>query len=212
MKTEIWLIRHGETDWNAKQRLQGWVDIPLNATGKKQALAVRHYIQTKQLQVDHVVSSDLSRAAETAQIAFDLAPTDLKLYDSLRERNYGIYEGELWQTLIEVDSQNQPTLNLRDPNLAIPQGESLIVFNERILTAFNQLADEYQGERLAVFAHGGVIDIVWRHLHQADLLTPRPEPILNASVNHFIIKPDLWQVMHWGQHDHLQSALDELPL
>ncbi len=210
MKTEIWLIRHGETDWNAKQRLQGWADIPLNEVGKQQALAVRHYIQTQSLQVDQVISSDLCRASETAQLAFNLRPEHVKCYQTLRERNYGVYEGELWQSLIEVDAKNQPRFNFRDPALPIPEGESLHVFNQRILTAFNQLADEHSGQRLAVFAHGGVIDIVWRHLQQTDLLSPRPEPILNASVNHFIIRPTAWEVVHWGQHDHLAHSLNEL--
>lgn len=213
MKTEIWLIRHGETDWNAQQRLQGWADIPLNEIGKAQALAVRRYVQTQQLQVDHVLSSDLCRAAETAQIAFDLPTAAITRYSSLRERNYGVYEGELWQKLIEVDGRNQPTLNLRQPNQDIPNGESLTVFNERILRAFNDLAARYQGKRLAVVAHGGVIDIVWRQLHQADLLSQRPNPILNASVNQFTIESDsLWQVIKWAQHDHLTDALDELKI
>lgn len=211
MKTEIWLIRHGETDWNAQQRLQGWIDIPLNEMGKQQALAVRRYVQQHQLQVDHVISSDLSRAAETAQIAFELPAGAITCYNSLRERNYGIYEGELWQKLTATDGLNQPKLNLREPTLDIPQGESLTVFNDRIIAAFNQLADQYSGKKLAVFAHGGVIDIVWRHLYQVDLFSQRPHPILNASVNHFsILSGSPWQPIHWAQHDHLDSALDDV--
>lgn len=211
MKTEIWLIRHGETDWNAQQRLQGWIDIPLNATGKQQALAVRRYIQHQQLRVDHVISSDLCRAAETAQIAFELPANAITQYSSLRERNYGIYEGELWQKLIAIDGQAQPKLNLREPTLDVPQGESLTVFNDRIITAFHDLADQYAGKKLAVVAHGGVIDIVWRHLYQVDLLSQRPHPILNASVNHFAISSHApWQAIQWAQHAHLDTALDDV--
>lgn len=213
MKTEIWLIRHGETDWNAQQRLQGWADIPLNETGKNQALAVRRYVQHQQLHVDHVLSSDLCRAAETAQIAFDLPTAAITRYNSLRERNYGIYEGELWQKLIEIDGRTQPKLNLRHPHQDIPNGESLTVFNDRILGAFNELASNYKGKRLAVVAHGGVIDIVWRQLHQVDLLSHRPNPILNASVNQFVIESDThWQVVNWAQHEHLADALDDVSI
>lgn len=210
MKTEIWLIRHGETDWNAQQRLQGWADIPLNETGKNQALAVRRYIQSQQLHVDHVISSDLIRAAETAQIAFDLPLSQVTRYNSLRERNYGVYEGELWQELMAVDTQNVPEINLRSPTQDIPQGENLTVFNTRILNAFNELSQNYAGKRLAVFAHGGVIDIVWRQLNQVDLFTQRPQPIPNASVNQFTIDTDtIWKNVHWAQHHHLEDTLED---
>lgn len=213
MKTEIWLIRHGETDWNAQQRLQGWADIPLNETGRNQALAVRRYVQNQQLHVDHVISSDLIRAAETAQIAFDLPLNQVTRYNSLRERNYGVYEGELWHQLMAVDAQSTPEINLRSPNQEVPQGENLTVFNTRILAAFNQLSQTYAGKKLAVFAHGGVIDIVWRQLNQADLLTQRPQPILNASVNQFIIDANAtWKNIHWAQHHHLEDTVEKTRL
>lgn len=210
MKTEIWLIRHGETDWNAQQRLQGWADIPLNDTGRNQALAVRRYVQSQQLNVDHVISSDLIRAAETAQIAFDLPIGQVTLYNSLRERNYGVYEGELWQQFIAVDAQNTPKINLRSPSQDIPQGENLTAFYTRIVNAFNELSQNYAGKKLAVFAHGGVIDIVWRQLNQVDLFTQRPQPILNASVNQFIIDTDtIWKNVHWAQHHHLEDTFED---
>ncbi len=87
--TLLTLVRHGETDWNRDRRIQGSTDIPLNDTGRAQARAA-----AAGLRGDIIVSSDLSRARETAEIIaaeLDLpAPT---LYPDLRERAYGDAEG-----------------------------------------------------------------------------------------------------------------------
>lgn len=215
-KTELWLIRHGETAWNAKQRLQGWADIPLNETGRAQARNLQRYFQAKNLcqQFDAVVSSDLKRAAETAQIA--VAHRDLELHTdaSLRERSYGIYEGKYWRNLMRpVDATQEQGAaaqlpNLRQPDQPVPEGESLSQFHERIKTAFEQLAGQYSGQRIAVFAHGGVIDIVWRLTHGLDLYAQRPRPIANTSINHFeicLLTPQ-WRPINWEITEHLPAS------
>lgn len=212
-KTEIWLIRHGETEWNAQRRLQGWIDIPLNQTGKEQALSVRRYVQQQQLQVDHIISSDLLRASQTALLAFEMDEADLLCLPSLRERHYGIYEGELWQNLTATNSNQPAAINLREPTQTIPEGESLSLFHDRIITAFNQLADQFPNKKLAVIAHGGVIDMVWRHLNGVDLFSQRPHPIVNASVNHFAIDTSHhWHEIAWAQHSHLDLSLDDVSI
>lgn len=89
--THFWLIRHGETDWNAEQRLQGWRDMPLNAVGKQQAQAIRRLLEAQQVAFDAVLSSDLQRAIQTAEIALEgHSSTPLIQDPQLRERNYGI--------------------------------------------------------------------------------------------------------------------------
>lgn len=213
-KTELWLIRHGETAWNAKQRLQGWVDIPLNEVGREQAKNLQRYFQEKELcqQFDSVVSSDLKRAAETAQIALGHRPLDLQTEFGLRERSYGIYEGKHWRDLMRPVGQettNNSTTqlpNLRDPHQDIPEGESLVQFHERIKNAFEALAEHYSGQSVAVFAHGGVIDIVWRLTHGLDLFAQRPRPIANTSINHFEIclQTKQWHPIQWEITEHLQ--------
>lgn len=202
--TQIWLIRHGETSWNAEQRLQGWRDIPLNETGAKQAQTIQRYLQQNPLQFDALLSSDLQRAIQTAEIAF--ANTGLAVIQdpALRERNYGIYEGHPWRNLLHLPDQPKPEINLRDPELAIPDGESLLVFKDRVINTFNRIALERPNQRIAIVAHGGVIEMVWRQIQQVALDVPRPYRILNASVNHFSICPAQgWQEIAWDQTSHL---------
>ena len=94
--TQLTLIRHGETDWNRTQRIQGSTDIPLNDTGRAQArdagIALRDRLDVDAPLV--IVSSDLSRARETAEIiATELGLEVAGLYPDLRERGYGEAEG-----------------------------------------------------------------------------------------------------------------------
>ena len=94
--TALTLIRHGETDWNLNQRIQGSTDVPLNDTGRRQARDAATALRA-QLDFDApivVVSSDLSRARETAEIIADeLGLRVSRLYPGLRERSYGEAEG-----------------------------------------------------------------------------------------------------------------------
>lgn len=210
-KTEIWLIRHGETDWNAEQRLQGWRDIPLNDSGKAQAKSVQRFLEQQRIAFDAVLSSDLQRAIQTAEIAFECTPESIICLPQLRERNYGIYEGHPWQSLTQLPDQPEPEINLRNPDLIVPEGESLLTFNQRIITAFNDIAVQRPNQKLAVIAHGGVIEMVWRYIQKADLSTPRPYKILNASVNHFAIDQQRhWHEIAWAQTDHIQTANEGL--
>lgn len=203
-KTHFWLIRHGETDWNVEQRLQGWRDIALNERGKQQAQSIRVFLDTKNITFDAVLSSDLQRAVQTAEIIFSGLQTPLIKDSQLRERNYGIYEGEPWKKMLQLVDHPAPEINLRDPDLLIPNGETLTVFHERIVQGFNRIATERPNQHLAVIAHGGVIDMVWRQLQGLDLTTLSPMQILNASLNHFSIDSQhQWQEIAWGQIDHL---------
>lgn len=207
--TQIWLIRHGETDWNAAQRLQGWRDIPLNDTGKNQAKSVQRFLNQQRIAFDGVLSSDLQRAIQTAQIAFAQHQYPIEQIPALRERNYGIYEGHPWQSLTQLPNEPAPKINLRDPSLDVPEGESLLTFHQRIIEVFNQIALQRPNQKLAVIAHGGVIEMVWRYIQQADLSTPRPYKILNASVNHFAINQEQqWQEIAWAQVAHLDHLKD----
>src|SRR5699024_11602609 len=105
---------------------------------------------------------------------------------------------------------NDPTTSpyLRDPNQEVPEGEILLQFQQRIVLAIEDLARRHQGQSVALFAHGGVIDIVWRQTHGLDLYAQRPRPIQNTSINHFQIQPisALWAPIEWEITEHLQPA------
>lgn len=203
--SNFWLIRHGETKWNAGMRLQGWRDIALNETGTEQARHLARHFSSGQFteRIDAVISSDLIRAHETATIATSHFGHPVVVTPTLRERNFGIYEGhEL--TMQDNGRAGLTDFDLRCPHSLVEQGETLTVFAQRIHDAFETLATEYAGRNVMVFAHGGVIDIVWRRAQQLGLDAFRADPIVNASINQFSICPDkTWTMLNWGQVSHL---------
>lgn len=209
--TQIWLIRHGETEWNANRRLQGWLDIPLSDVGLMQARQLAAYLKTLNTPVfQAVLSSDLSRAADTARIATAHLGLPVINRENLRERNYGIYQGMDWAALTE--DLNSRGVNLRDPAQAIEEGESFQAFAGRVVNAFEALAQEYAGKNLLVFAHGGVVDIAWRRAGGHALTVKREGTILNTSINIFDIQTDgAWKMGAWNQVGHLDTpALDDV--
>lgn len=211
MTTHFYLIRHGETSWNADRKLQGWQDIALNDVGMKQAEYLQHHLSSEAFNthIDRVVSSDLRRAADTARIASRHWGLPVELTDSLRERGFGAMEGQSWASLGYPD---QPEADNTDLDACANGGESLRTFQRRVLDAFESLASTHRGRHVMVFSHGGVIDMVWRKLNEISLFEPRKQSILNTSINHFSIGPDgRWELQQWGLLPHLDTALDEAP-
>ncbi len=211
--THFWLVRHGETLWNAERRLQGWLDIPLNETGRKQAAQLARFLASDAFTADiHAVySSDLSRAYDTAQIAARSLGLPIFREPGLRERSYGIYQGEDWSSL-STASGGKALVDFRDPEQPIEGGESYLAFSQRAGQAFEEIAGRHPGQNVLVFTHGGVIDIAWRRSIGAALDVQRPFPILNVSINRCGIRgPGDWFIQDWGYTGHLENeALDDV--
>ncbi|MBU4499059.1 MAG: histidine phosphatase family protein, partial [Gammaproteobacteria bacterium] len=86
--TRVCIIRHGETDWNVEKRIQGHTDVPLNETGRAQALAMAFNAAHQRFHA--IYSSDLARTLETARVLAQREEQDVKLLPQLRERHFGI--------------------------------------------------------------------------------------------------------------------------
>jgi len=209
--THFWLIRHGETEWNAGRRLQGWLDIPLSDIGLQQARQLGAYLRTLATpQFTAVLSSDLSRAADTARIATEHLGLPVQTSLSLRERNYGVYQGMDWTALTEGPIAQG--VDLRAPEQIIDEGETFSAFAQRIGTAFEGYAREYAGQNVLVFSHGGVVDIAWRKACGHALTVKREGTIRNTSINVFDVFPDgAWRQGAWNQIHHLEApSLDDV--
>src|SRR5690606_27432824 len=116
----------------------------LSAIGIKQAEQLRDYLQPASFttSIDKVISSDLSRAFETAHIAAGHLGHPIETNQALRERCYGIYEGQDWSSLNAALADGNG-INFRDPLQAIEKGEALHDFAGRISRAFEDLAQRY---------------------------------------------------------------------
>ena len=146
--TTFALVRHGQTDWNAERRLQGATDIPLNDVGRGQARDAVGVLAAYEW--DAIVSSPLSRAAETADlIAEGLGLTVSRRVPELTERSFGPAEG--MQAGPELDA-------LRVPG-GFKGAESEDEAADRGLAALEALAEEFRGQRLLVVTHGTLLRV-----------------------------------------------------
>jgi len=209
--TRICLVRHGETNWNAQQRIQGQIDIGLNAAGLAQAAAAARWLVGQP--VVALYSSDLLRARQTAESI----ATTLKLLPILRpefrERRYGLFEGLTYEQSRSRYPDVYSLFEERVPDFVIPYGgESLQQLHLRVSTGLRRLVDEHRGQTIAVVTHGGVLDIVNRLVRGTSLRQPRDFLIPNAGINWVSATGDSWRMEAWGVTDHLAMVgLDELP-
>ena len=130
----IYLIRHGQTDWNVERKIQGQTDIPLNSNGKQQAEEAANEIAN--LKIDRIISSDLSRAKETAEIINKKVGAKITFDKRLREQNFGKYEGCLKEDITE---KQWDILNYEPEKV---NGESRKQLYERVKGFISKLKDE----------------------------------------------------------------------
>ena len=171
-------IRHGETDWNRDDKLQGSSDIPLNARGREQAHEAAGILADGGWEV--VVSSPLQRARETARIiAHDLGLELGPSYAALVERDYGPLEGH----------SSSETM-ARWPDRDYPGAESLDSVVSRGLAGLARVADDFRDRDVVIVAHGTII----RYTLAA--LAGRPlDAIRNGSISTFRLVGDRWEVL-----------------
>lgn len=207
--TRICIIRHGETDWNVERRIQGNVDVSLNATGVAQAAAAAAGLAGHAF--DAVYSSDLDRAWRTAQTVADLLGLTVTAERGLRERHYGVLQGLTAAEIAERQPQVHARYKARDPDYDFETGEALATFAARIVAAIEALSVRHPGQQLLLVSHGGVLDICYRRATGRPLSTPRDFTIPNAALNWFEVGPEGWHLIAWADRRHLERTLEESP-
>lgn len=172
--TRFFLVRHGETEWNRIHRIQGSSDIPLNDTGRSQALKVGGVLSRHRF--DLIVSSPLSRAMETATIIARRLKMPLPLpLPAIVERHYG-----------EAEGATREDLDARFPgNTPVPGREPREDVHKRVIRALGDLAIRHPHADIIAVTHGGVIRSVVEHAAPGQY----NEPIRNCSVHSFLHTP-----------------------
>ena len=206
--TRILAIRHGETLWNVDSRIQGHLDISLNDTGRWQA--ERLGLALKDEPIAAIYASDLSRAHDTALAVSRHTGVPVKPEPGLRERSFGEFEGRTFAEIeTELPAQAQ-RWRQRDPTFTPAGGESLLMLEARVLRVAARLAAQHPGEQIALFAHGGVMDILYRAATRLDLQAPRTWALGNTAVNRLLWSPEGFSLVGWADVQHLNDgSLDE---
>jgi probable phosphoglycerate mutase len=172
------LWRHGQTLWNAENRHQGQIDIPLNEVGREQA---RHAAQTLvALKPTHVIASDLERALETGQILADLAGVQLNVDERLRETYAGEWQGMTRDEIVAKYPEDYAAWG-GDSEIRPGGGETRWEVSQRVVAAINDaLVNVPAGGTLVVASHGGALRSALGRLLGLD---PRQWTILGVLAN-----------------------------
>jgi probable phosphoglycerate mutase len=203
--TQLILVRHGETLWNIERRMQGHRDSPLTDKGLLQARLAGRRLKDEAFSA--LYSSDLGRAHQTARCIADETGHSIIGDARLRERHFGAFEGLTAAEIAARYPEDYERFRLRDPDYAVPGGESAAAFSARCLACLEEIAQRHYGEPVVVVTHGLVLDALYRAATGLDHRAARPVPLLNASLNVFRYRGGAgWLLERWGDVDHLLCA------
>ena len=206
--TRIIAIRHGETTWNVDARIQGQLDIAMNAKGRWQAERMTAALRTEPITA--IYSSDLARAWETAQYLGQAQGLPVIKEIGLRERDFGDFEGKTFAEIEQLLPEQSIRWRKRDPDFFPPGGESLVTLQARVLEAAGQLAAQHPGELIALVGHGGVLDVLYRAATRLGIQAPRTWALGNAAINRLLWTPEGFTLVGWADTQHLdEDVLDE---
>lgn len=208
MTTRLCVVRHGETAWNAEHRVQGQLDVPLNAVGLAQARAAAKVLGRERF--DAVYSSDLSRARQTAAPTVELLSLALSLEKDLRERHYGIFERLTYAEVKARFPEDYARFEARDPEYAFRTGESLREFSARSISVLSRIVAQNENRSILVFTHGGVLDKLYRFVTGLPISAERDFGIPNAGLNRIEVTSAGWRILAWADVAHLDRTLDDL--
>lgn len=181
----IYLIRHGETQWNRSLKVQGKLDIPLNENGIMQAKIVASLF--KDIKIDAIYSSNLSRAYVTAKIIANELKLNVNINPFLQEINMGRWEGSLWDD-IKIEYKDFINRWQQDiENIPIPDGESYLEVQKRVYKAFCDIISKYNIEsKIIIVSHGIALKVLITKLIDISIQTAHKFSLDNASISSII--------------------------
>lgn len=200
----LYLIRHGQTDWNVAGRIQGSTDIPLNDTGRKQAACLAEGMERRP--VTQVFSSTLSRAYETAAAIGKSQNVPVYGLSELEEVNYGEWEG---LTMAEIEERYPKELEqwyLSPVEVAPAGGETQTQVYDRCRRAMARILDQAKGD-VAIVSHGATVVFLLEYMLEGTGRSEEDDIIVgNASIStvEYHREPGRFELIQLNDRDHLE--------
>jgi broad specificity phosphatase PhoE len=208
MYSTIYLIRHGETDWNLNGRWQGHADVPLNPLGLRQAQLVARRFLSEQLPVDALYSSDLDRAYRTARAIGEAVQLEVQPLPELREIDVGRWSGLTYEE-IRVHYPDEIAMIEQGHDIPRGGGESLTLLRRRVVAAIESLVARHPQATLAIVTHGGCIRMLLAHADdRSDLDHHGYLHIGNTSISTLQIGRAGWRTIQTNDMRHLEEQHD----
>jgi 2,3-bisphosphoglycerate-dependent phosphoglycerate mutase len=203
-RTQLIIVRHGQTQWNLKLIRQGHLDSPLTEKGIAQAKALGERLAREAFTA--LYSSDLGRAVQTALMVAETTGHKVVTDARLRERHLGIFQGLNGDEIKEKHPEEYRLHRTMGPSYVIPGGESVQQQVARNVAYLTEIAAQHPGETIVVVTHGGVLSGFFRHALSIPLEAPRRFEFMNASLNVFAYEEGNWMLRTWGDVSHLVSG------
>ena len=204
--TTIYMVRHGETEWNAAHRMQGWSDIPLNERGREQAAyAARKF---EDIPLDGIYTSPLKRAADTAKIIRGKRDIPLISEKGLIEINLGRWDGH---TPEEMDAQYPGQYDLwrtKPGEVHIDGGETFADVQDRAYDAFLRIVQKEKGKTLLLVSHMGCLSTILFKIAGYPLNDLWKYPIGNCALCEVDIdESGAMRITRWAEDDYIPDRL-----
>lgn len=188
--TKIYVARHGETDWNKAGKLQGSTDIPLNESGKQQAVECGRFFQERAIQA--IFTSPLKRASSTAEIINEQLELPVFELPEFKERSFGKAEGMTYEERSKVF-----------PKKNYPNQENFKVFRKRLLKGLHKIQQQYPDGEVALVAHGAVIHTLFQ-IVKNDTFFPQHAKLSNGGVSTIYFEEGHWWLENFNDIEHLE--------
>jgi broad specificity phosphatase PhoE len=201
----VYIIRHGETEWNSQGRIQGHTDIPLSESGRQQA----RYTAERLINVnfDIAYSSDLSRTRETAEIILGQRNIPINALSSLREYHKGVFEG----LTVEEYSQRYPDQYdaslINDLDFAPESGENIRQVSNRMSEFGKYVKSEHLNEDVLIVGHGGSLRSLVVDLLSLPIETAWQLVTGNCSLTIILTYPDNTVLHLYNDTSHLTGGI-----
>lgn len=211
---QVYLVRHGETEWNAARRIQGQSDSPLTANGEHQARLVAQRVSKQG--ITHVITSDLGRTRRTAQIIAEACGCEVINDPRLRELHMGVLEERLIDSLTPQEEQWRKQMVDGTADGRIPQGESMSELGERMRAALESCLMLPAGSKPLIVSHGIALGCLISTVLGLPAYAERRLRLRNCSLSRVDYQQSPWLASGWivetaGDVTHLDMpALDEL--
>ena len=200
-RTQLIIVRHGQTQWNIRGIRQGHLDSELTTMGSAQAKALALRLSHEKFAI--LYSSDLGRAVQTARMIGDVTGHEVSTDPRLRERHLGIFQGLSGDEIKHKYPEEYRLHRTVGPDYIIPGGESVRQQIARNVTCLSEIGEKHSGETIVVVTHGGVLSGLFRHTLSIPLEAPRRFEFTNAGLNVFNYQDGTWFLQTWGDLSHL---------
>jgi probable phosphoglycerate mutase len=198
--TTLYLIRHGETDHNSSGRMQGWLDVPLNALGLRQAHLLAQRFRGKSIAA--IYSSPLVRALATAQVVAQALGLAVVCDERLREYNMGDWTNKTAEEIAQVT----PNFYSDDPHgPAIPNGENAHDMHVRVAAFLEEAAQAHVNQSFMAVAHGGTLGMMVATLLGMPIVRRQPFSFGNTAIAKLERRHGRWRLVRLNDQCHLRA-------